>query len=72
MIESNLHGLRQGDLSVTQYYGILTRHWQCLDVLEDHHWGCLDDAKKFREIVEKKRIFKFQIGLNKNHDEVRG
>ena len=70
--ESSLHDLRQGDLNVTQYYGILTRHWQRLDVFEEHHWECPNDAKKFREIVEKKRIFKFLMGLNKNLDEVRG
>ena len=27
-IESTLYDLRQGDLSVTQYYNTLTRHWQ--------------------------------------------
>ncbi|EXC05244.1 hypothetical protein L484_002665 [Morus notabilis] len=71
-IETTIHDLRQGDLSVTQFYNILTRHWQQLDVSEDYKWGCPDDAKRFREIVEKKKIFKFLMGLNKNLDEVRG
>lgn len=34
--------------------------------------GVLEDAKIFREFVEKKRVFKFHLGLNKNLDEVRG
>ena len=54
-IETTLHDLRQGDLSVTQYYNLLSRYWQQLDVFEEHQWGCTDDAKKFREIVEKKK-----------------
>ena len=69
-IETRLHDLRQGDLSVIQFYNILTRHWQQLDVFEDHKWGYPDNAKKFREITEKKSIFKFLMGLNKNLDEV--
>ncbi|KAL3520219.1 hypothetical protein ACH5RR_018368 [Cinchona calisaya] len=71
-IESVLHDLRQGKLNVTQYYGILTRYWQRLDVFEEYHWECPNDARRFKEIVEKKRIFKFLMGLNKNLDEVRG
>ena len=70
-IKTTIHDLRQGDLSVTQFYNILTHHWQ-LDVFKDYKWGSPDDAKRFRKIVEKKRIFKFLMGLNKNLDEVRG
>ncbi|KAL3512092.1 hypothetical protein ACH5RR_024809 [Cinchona calisaya] len=36
-IESVLHDLWQGELNVTQYYGILTRYWQRLDVFEEYH-----------------------------------
>ncbi|KAL3530599.1 hypothetical protein ACH5RR_009921 [Cinchona calisaya] len=71
-IESVLHDLRQGELNVPQYYGILTRYWQQLDVFEEYHWECPNDARRFKEIVEKKRIFKFLMGLNKNLDEDRG
>ena len=35
-IETHLQDLRQGDPSVTQYYNLLTRHWQRLDVFKDH------------------------------------
>ncbi|CAJ2679170.1 unnamed protein product [Trifolium pratense] len=71
-IETTLQDLRQGDLSVTQFYNTLTRQWQQLDVFEEHKWTCTADSKKYKEIVEKKRIFKFLMGLNKNLDEVRG
>ena len=30
------------------------------------------DATKYKKVVEKKRIYKFLLGLNKNLDEVRG
>ncbi|KAK2452382.1 putative mitochondrial protein [Trifolium repens] len=71
-IETMLQDLKQGDLSVTQFYNTLTRQWQQLDVFEEHKWTCTADSKKYKEIVEKKRIFKFLMGLNKNLDEVRG
>ncbi|PIN18143.1 hypothetical protein CDL12_09191 [Handroanthus impetiginosus] len=71
-IEAGLHDLRKGDLTVTQYFGILSRHWQRLDILEEHQWECPKDAKKYKEIIERKRIFKFFMGLNKSVDEVRG
>lgn len=31
--------------------------------------ACPEDAKKFKDIVEKKRIFKFLMGVNKNLDK---
>lgn len=35
-VEATLYDLCQGDLTVTQYYNILTRHWQHLDIFEIH------------------------------------
>lgn len=43
-IEVTLHDLHQEDLSVTQYFNILTRHWQQLDMFEVHAWKCSDDS----------------------------
>ena len=45
-VETNLRDLRRGDLSVTQYYNMLTRYWQQQDVFEGHQWSCPDDVKK--------------------------
>lgn len=39
-IESLLRDLCQGDLTVTQYYIVLTKNWQQLDMFERHDWGC--------------------------------
>jgi hypothetical protein len=71
-IEAVLHDLRQGELSITQYFNTLCRHWQHLDMFEIHSWNCPKDTILYRRIVEQKRTFKFLLGLNKNLDEVRG
>ena len=68
-----LHDLRQGDLTLTNYYNILGRHWQQLDVYEEYDWNCPEDAAKYQKIVEKRQLFKFLLGgLNKDLDEIRG
>ena len=71
-IKSILHDLRQGESSVTEYFNILNKHWQQLDIYEEVTWCCTEDQKKYKELVEKDRIYKFLLGLNKNLDEVRG
>lgn len=52
-IETNLHDLRQGDLVVIQYYNIPLRHWQQLDMFEEHHWNCPDDVKNSEKLLRK-------------------
>ncbi|KAL5567177.1 hypothetical protein UlMin_030341 [Ulmus minor] len=71
-IKGTLHDLRQGDLPVTVYFNLLTRYWRQLDMFEIHEWNCPTDGAKYIEIVEKKRVYKFLLGLNKNLDKVRG
>ena len=55
----------------TQYYNALSRLWQQLDTFEEHGRECPGDARRYKRIVENKRI-KFLVGLSKNLDEVRG
>lgn len=71
-VESVLHNFRQGELTVTQYFNTLNRYWQQLDLFEEHNWSCPGDGIRYKQIIERKRIYKFLIGLNKNLDEVRG
>ncbi|KAL5736785.1 hypothetical protein ACOSP7_031220 [Xanthoceras sorbifolium] len=71
-IKSVLHDLRQGDLTMTQYFNTLNRHWQQLDVFEELEWKCTEDSIKYKKVVENERIFKCLLGLNKNLDKVRG
>ncbi|KAJ1416489.1 Gag-polypeptide of LTR copia-type [Sesbania bispinosa] len=71
-IKSILHDLRQSDFSVTEYFNTLSRHWQQLDMYKDVQWSCTEDKKKYKELVEKDRIYKFLLGLNTELDEVQG
>ena len=41
-------------------------------MFEELHWKCSEDVLYYKKIVEKKHLYKFLIGLNKNLDEVRG
>ena len=55
---------------ITQYFYILNRNWQQLDMFENHKWKFLDDALYYKKIVEQRRLYKFFIRLNKNLDDV--
>lgn len=69
-VESTLHDLRQGDLSVTLYFITPTRYWQQLDLFEEQHWDCPEDRIRYTDYQEE-RVFKFLMGLNKYLVEVR-
>ncbi|RVX10421.1 Retrovirus-related Pol polyprotein from transposon TNT 1-94 [Vitis vinifera] len=71
-IKSILQDLRQGDSTVIEYFNILTRYWQQLDIYEELVWKCPEDGLLYKKVIEKERIYKFLLGLNKNLDEVRG
>ena len=71
-IKGALHDLKQGELSVSQYFNSLNRYWQQLDMFECSEWKCTEDAATYQKLVEKERIYKFLLGLNKSLDEVRG
>lgn len=70
-IERILHDFRQGDQLVAEYLSPLVRYWQQLDLYETKEWKCPTDAAMYQKIIEKKQIFKFLLGLNKDLDEVR-
>ena len=50
--KSILHDLRQGDMSVTQYFKTLNHHWQQLDMFEELDWDYPSDYVKYK-IIEK-------------------
>ena len=70
-VETRLHDLRQGNLSDTRYYNILSRYWQHLDMYQIYPCKCSNDTTLYKKIVEKRAI-KFLIRLDKDLDEVRG
>lgn len=71
-LESSLINLKQGDGDVTQFFNKLCSFWQQLDIFEELDWDCVGNCKRYRKVVEKKRIFVFLNGLDKNLDDVRG
>ena len=71
-IKGLIHDLRQGDLTVTQYFNTLNRYWQQLDIFEDANIGCSACNLKYKQNCDKERSFKFLLGLHKNLDEIRG
>ncbi|XP_028804739.1 uncharacterized protein LOC114759689 [Neltuma alba] len=71
-LKRQLKDLKQGNLTVTQYYSTLTKIWQQLDLFEVHLWKDIDDANYYRQLVEKGRTYEFLLGLNDVFEEVRG
>ncbi|KAF7835224.1 Retrovirus-related Pol polyprotein from transposon RE1 [Senna tora] len=71
-IKGALHDLKQGELSVPQYFNALNRYWLQLDMFECPEWKCSEDAATYQKLVEKERIYKFLLGLNKSLDNIRG
>ncbi|KAK3006145.1 hypothetical protein RJ639_017540 [Escallonia herrerae] len=64
--------LRQGEMSVTQYFITLSRFWQQLDGFKSLDWERMADASRYKKIIEKERVFKFLLRLDKSLDAVRG
>ena len=67
-----LEEIRQGEDIVTKYFNSLKRLWHDLDLYNDYEWESLNDCNHYKKTVEDNRIFKFDIGLNVEFDEVRG
>ena len=55
-IESTIFDVRQGNLTVTQYYHALTRLWQQLDTTEEPSWTNPTDRQTYKQLIENKRI----------------
>ena len=71
-IEGVFHDLRQGDLSMIEYYNKLLPNWQQLDAFEKYSWETTTNLKLYKKIIENKRVYKFCLGLNSSLDAVRG
>ncbi|KAF7815280.1 Retrovirus-related Pol polyprotein from transposon TNT 1-94 [Senna tora] len=71
-IKGALHDLKQGELSVPQYFNTLNRYWLQLDMFECPEWKYSEGAATYQKLVEKERIYKFLLGLNKSLDNIRG
>lgn len=54
-----------------EYNGVLRKIWQEIDYYEDFQADCAFNANKYKEKIDKLRIFRFWVGLNQEYDQIR-
>ncbi|KAF3780476.1 hypothetical protein EJ110_NYTH39161 [Nymphaea thermarum] len=67
----DVYALRQGDLSVTDFYATLKSKWEDLDYCSDDTWNCPQDQMHYVAKEWENRIFLFLAGLNDEFENVR-
>ncbi|KAL3523021.1 hypothetical protein ACH5RR_015855 [Cinchona calisaya] len=67
-LRNKVHGTKQGETTISQYFSELCGLWQELDYYQDFQADCVGDALKFQKLVEKERIYDFLAGLNNEYD----
>lgn len=71
-LESQLKDMKQGDQTVSKFFGNLSHIWQQIDSLEAYQWECSKDNQLYVKTKETRRLFGFLTGLHKDLDAVRG
>ncbi|XP_031502189.2 uncharacterized protein LOC116265604 [Nymphaea colorata] len=66
-----VYGIRQGNLSVADYYGALKAKWKDLDYYSDINWHCPQDQTLYVAKEWENRVFLFLAGLNDEFESVR-
>ena len=56
-VKGILNDLRQGELTVTQYFNTLNKYQQQLDLFGDAKLGCPECSLKYKKIAEKEINF---------------
>ena len=69
-IRNKIHGTKQGELTITDYYSELSGLWQEIDYYQDLQAHCIEDAVLFQKLVEKERVYDFLAGLNPEDDQI--
>ena len=70
-IRNKVHGLKQGEMTISQYFSELNGLWQELDYYQDFQADCTGDAVKFQKLLAKERVYDFLAGLNNEFDQIR-
>ncbi|KAF3791498.1 hypothetical protein EJ110_NYTH14363 [Nymphaea thermarum] len=65
-----VYRLRQGNLSVADYYGALKAKWEDLDYYSDITWHCPQDQTLHVAKEWENRVFRFLAGLNDVYSRV--
>ncbi|KAF3774364.1 hypothetical protein EJ110_NYTH53251 [Nymphaea thermarum] len=67
----HLYALRQGDLSVANFYAALKFKWEDLDYYSDDIWSCPQDQMHYMTKKWDNRIFFFLARLNDEFENIR-
>ncbi|XP_043809433.1 uncharacterized protein LOC122722509 [Manihot esculenta] len=70
-IRNKIHGTKQGEMTISQFYSELCGLWQELDYYQDFQADCTGDTVKFQRMIEKERVYDFLAGLNNEYDPIR-
>ncbi|KAF3776275.1 hypothetical protein EJ110_NYTH48023 [Nymphaea thermarum] len=67
----DVYALRQGDLSVADFYGALKSKWKDLEYHSDDTWNCPQDQMHYVAKEWENMIFLFLAGLNDEFENIR-
>lgn len=70
-LENKIFNSKQGNLSVSEYYGTLNGLLMELDQYRNLKMKCDDDSTTLIQFIDKSRIFKFLSGFNSEFDPIR-
>ncbi|KAF3782717.1 hypothetical protein EJ110_NYTH33741 [Nymphaea thermarum] len=70
-VMKTVYNLRQGNSSVTEYYGVLKAKWEELDYHSDIPWHCPQDQALHVAQEWQNSVFFFLAGLNDEFERVR-
>ncbi|KAH7520800.1 hypothetical protein FEM48_Zijuj08G0184500 [Ziziphus jujuba var. spinosa] len=71
-IVMRIHNMKQGNLSVLQYYNTLRTLWQELNLFYDFEWHSPQDNVILKKMIKKEHVFAFLASLNNELDKVCG
>jgi hypothetical protein len=69
-LKCRIHGLKQGDSLVANYFHKLHSLWQELDHYQNLQPKCTVDATQIKKMIEEDHIYEFLGGLNSEYDHV--
>nr|VVW53386.1 unnamed protein product [Nymphaea colorata] len=67
----DVYALRQGNVSVTDFYAALKSKWEDLDYHSKATWHCHDNQMQYVAKEWENRIFLFLVGLNDEFENIR-
>ncbi|KAI5430357.1 hypothetical protein KIW84_034803 [Lathyrus oleraceus] len=70
-LKRKIFNTKQGNLSITEYFGVLNGFWIELDQYQNLKMECSKDTATLNTVVERDKIFDFLASLNAEFDPIR-